>query len=121
MNYVDPNDLKSAYEEALAKDELTNELAKMFYLIAVNYSKTRHFASYQPKEELHAVAMEKLVKVWKKIKQTDNGRSIFAWVTTVCHRSFLHQMITEQAYRERFISMGISPDELFGQEERDHS
>lgn len=113
-NYVNPDELKSAYEECLQTGVLSNELAKMFYLIAVNYAKTRHFSSYQPKEELHAVAMEKLVKVWKKMKYVESGRAVFAWITTICHRAFLHHMITEQAYRERFVSMGLSPDDLFG-------
>ena len=109
--YLDPNELLESYQEALKQDVLTDRLAKNFMLICVGYAKTPKFIQYQPKDELYSAAWLKFTKSWNRIKEVQNGRSIFAFLTTMIHRTYLWHIIEEQKYHDRFINMGLQPDE----------
>lgn len=111
MNYLNPDELLQEYRRAIELDKITPELAKMFLAICEGFARTPRYASYTPKDQLYSFACERFCIVWKRIKQVESGRSIFAWLTTLISRSYLHTVMEESKYRERFISMGLSPDE----------
>ena len=105
--YISKEELLESYNEAVQKDQYTNRLARNIMLIAVHYSQLPRFSSYSPKDELYSAVNEKMLKTWKRVKSTDN---LFAYFTTVIHRTFLHVLHQEKIQRERFITLGLDPE-----------
>ena len=110
--YVTKEELLDAFLEAKEKGVLTQRLAKHLYNIAYGYSHTARFVKYSPKDELISAVMEKYCKVWHKATNTrEEGGSLFSFYTLIAHRTFLHVLMTEQKERDRFIAMGLYPDQ----------
>ncbi len=111
--YVTREELYNAWREAMDKGQLTTRLAKHLYNICHGYSFTPRFVKYSPREELISACMEKYCKIWMKPRNTSatEGGSLFSFFTLVAHRTFLHVLMTEQKERDRFIAMGLYPDQ----------
>lgn len=76
---------------------VTNELAKMFMLIAERYSHTAKFAKYSFREDMVSFALINLMA--NGLKFDASRTNPFAYYTTAIYHSFLQYMADEKKHR----------------------
>jgi len=108
MKYINNKDLIPELEKMkLNNDKISEELGKMFYLIARNLSNKSNYISYTWKQDMVQEAVFTCVKYIKNFN-LEKSRNPFAYITTICNHSFIayikkqkkHSVIKDTCYKE---------------------
>lgn len=110
---------KQLLPEVLRAKELgrvTDELAKMFMMIAERYSRKSNFVGYSFREDMVSVALINLCANGLKFKP-ERSSNPFSFYTTMIHNSFLQYMADEKKHRnirdEMMLEVGANPSNTY--------
>ena len=91
---------------------ISNNLAKMFYLMVERFSKKSNYVGYTYNEELRGTALLNLIQKWHKFDETQYNNA-FAYYSRIIDNSFKSQLKKEKKVQaikdELLISTGKLP------------
>jgi len=108
MKYIKNKDLIPELEKMKNNNNvISEELAKMFYLISRNLSNKSNYISYTWKQDMVQEAVFTCTKYIKNFN-LEKSRNPFAYITTICNHSFMayikkqkkHSIIKDVCYKE---------------------
>lgn len=126
-NYLNNADLLKELKKSREQNQMTDELAKMFMVLAQRYAGKGRFINYTYNEDLQGFALLTGVKVWKSF-DPDKGSNPFAYFTQVFKAAFLQYDNSERRQRDirdaRLISLGANPSysytDRYGSDDFEH-
>ena len=98
-NYLNNADMLKAVIDSKEKGYITDELAKMWMLLARKISSKWNFANYSFKEDMIAEALANLCKHGLKFDETRFSNA-FAFYTSAIFRSFFQYLNCEKRHRQ---------------------
>jgi DNA-directed RNA polymerase specialized sigma24 family protein len=98
--YINNADLMKQIAISREKGKLTDELAKMLFMLCQRYAKHPDYSNiYSYKEDMEAFAMLTVVKVWKSFNP-EKSNNPFAYFTQVVRHAFYQYLNHEKRQRE---------------------
>lgn len=115
-NYLNNADLMKEIIKSREQNKMTDELAKMFMVLAKRYASKGRFVNYTYNEDLQAFALLTGCKVWRSFNP-EKGNNPFAYFTQVFKAAFLQFDNNERKQRDirdaKLIDLGSSPSYSF--------
>jgi hypothetical protein len=126
-NYLNNADLLAELKKSREQDKMTDELAKMFMVLAERYASKGRFINYTYNEDLQGFALLTGVKVWKSFDPSKSSNP-FAYFTQVFKAAFLQYDNSERRQRDirdaKLISLGANPSysysDRYGSDDFEH-
>lgn len=124
--YIKSEDMIREIVESKKTGRITEELGRMFLVLAKRYATVPRFSGYSYNEDLQGFAILTLCKVWKSFDETKYSNP-FAYYTQVIHNAFFQYDNAERRQRdirdEMLIKQGFQPSfnyaDRIGNEEHD--
>lgn len=126
-NYLNNADLMREIRKSREQNKMTDELAKMFMVLASKYASKGRFINYTYNEDLQGFALLTGAKVWKSF-DPEKGSNPFAYFTQVFKAAFLQFDNTERRQRDIrdavLVSLGSNPSysysDRYGSDDFEH-
>lgn len=126
-NYLNNADLMKELKKSRELNKMTDELAKMFMVLAERYASKGRFINYTYNDDLRGFALLTGVKVWKSFNP-EKGSNPFAYFTQVFKAAFLQYDNSERRQRDirdaRLVSLGANPSysysDRYGSDDFEH-
>lgn len=114
--YLTNAELLAAVKRAKEKDELTDELARMFMKLVKRYASRINFVGYPYNDDLQSQALLNLTRGWKSFDETRFSNA-FAYYTQITHNSFIQYLNHERSHRDirdaSLIDIGMMPSNTY--------
>jgi hypothetical protein len=111
-NYLNNADLLIELKKSKEQDKMTDNLAKMFMLLAAKYASKGRFVNYTYNDDLQSFALLTGVRVWRSFDPTKSSNP-FAYFTQVFKSAFLQYDNNERRQRDirdaKLIEAGANP------------
>ena len=122
-NYLNNKDMKYQLELSFAQGRITEELGKMFIMLAAKVAKKGCYISYSYNDEMQSQAILSLCKGWHKFNMAyDNP---FAYYTQCVKNAFTYILNNEKREMRRknaiMVDMGLNPSNSFTNEDYDEA
>jgi hypothetical protein len=126
-NYLNNADLLKELKKSREQNKMTDELAKMFMVLAQKYAGKGRFINYTYNDDLQGFALLTGVKVWRSF-DPEKGSNPFAYFTQVFKAAFLQYDNSERRQRDirdaKLVSLGANPSysysDRYGNDDFDH-
>lgn len=116
-NYINNADLLVQLALSREKDQMTNELVKMFQTLCDRYGSKGNFRDYSYLQDMKAYAMYMLVRTWRAFKP-EKSQNPFAFFTQCIKHSFIQCLNKERNERDirdqLLVDAGLNPSYSFG-------
>lgn len=119
MNYLSNKNLLPEIETSIGKGQCTEELGRMFLLLAKKYSDKGSFSGYSYKDDMIGEAVYTCLRYMHNFKVEKDNPNPFAYFSKVIHNSFLlyisqqkkHSKIKDVCYKNLDVIMPEFNDE----------
>ena len=98
-NYLNNGDMMIQLKLSKERGRLTEEMGKMFMLLAKRYANHPRFSRYSYNDDMQSAALLILAKVWKGFDETKYNNP-FAYFTQIVHHAFHQFNNTERRERD---------------------
>lgn len=118
-NYLNNADMLEQVILSKQQGKITDELAKMFILLARRFASRPNFSGYSYRDEMEANAILQLTKEWRSFDETRYSNA-FSYYTQCCYTAFVSVLNAEKKNRrirdKMMVENGLDPSFSYQQE-----